>query len=150
MEREALMMGRYTNRRQRDLIALLTLISDKVQEIGDDQLFGPGLANLKRGRSFIARGINEIGKTLDPGEIKRFENLARSCTIKIIEKTQPVDDMIRVSQEVVYTLAEMAITNHCVGCQLHEWKTCKLQQTLSDAWIPQAGDDTRKECRFSQ
>lgn len=143
-------MDNYTNRRQRENFALLNMAINEIDAMAQDKLFKPGLANLRRGKAFVLKGLKEIGDTLAIDERKRFDNLERICTVQIIEKTKVTNDMIRVSQEALYNIAEIAIGKECIGCEKHDWKGCQLRKNLSDAWVPPVRDNSRTECQYKQ
>lgn len=139
----------HLNRRQIEQMATVTLAISIVQEMESDQRFKAGITNLKRGRSFMYKGIQQIGETMEDNDKRKLVRVPDTTKVVLLPITSPQKDETVVKSEALASLAEYAIGKECVGCERNDWRKCRLREVLMETWIP-AANDCKNDCQYKQ
>ncbi|MED0738702.1 DUF5651 domain-containing protein [Aneurinibacillus thermoaerophilus] len=150
----------YLNRRERENVVstlVATLHIDNLIESSSriQNLFGTtGMANLKRGRTFILKALHEgLSKSLSQQENERIHRIAQTCDATVIERAgrqkNKNEKKVTVSESLFNDLAELAIGTQCRDCTKECWKECRVFEVLQVADIPAANINTG-DCPYRQ
>lgn len=144
------MNKRYTNNRQREIIALLSLPIAYVGDAEQDELFKPALKEIRTARTNLQKAMLKVGEQLQPEEAAKFNRIDSRFKVKLVPISDRSPNQMVVNIQDVFDLAEFAVGQNCFGCQKHDWKKCKLRQVLMSSVEIPAANDTRGECPYKQ
>lgn len=149
-------MNAYLNREDRSRILALMVVLSEFEEIEKReklrQLFGEHWADLKRSRTFLRRALEQgLAPKLDLKQSKMIVNMARSHRLVLEGKAAPEGQgSVTLSEDDFADLAELAIGNHCPGCQKPDWQNCRVYQVLSKCDVPPADTLMTSDCPYRQ
>lgn len=149
-------MVTYLNQADRSKVLKLVAIIGAINEVEEEspklkELFGKSFADLKRARTYVLKALESLADTLGEEQSRKVFNMAKWHDVVLIGRAAPrgKSEAI-VEMDKLFDLAELAIANHCHGCERQDHKSCRVYHVLSAADIPPADTVTTAGCPYRQ
>lgn len=139
----------YLNRDQQEQVILMTTGMGVMELLADNAKFKSARGDLRRAVAFAKRALDQIQASVDQDSFMRLRSLADRSDIILKPLSSPQKSEIVVKMDDLYELQSAAIHNHCTGCQVKQYKKCKLRDLLMQTHCPPA-NESKSDCQYRQ
>lgn len=145
-------LDRETREKLFSAFSAMDSISDLEKIDGMKELFGSKEWGwMKAAGTNIEKCFKHLAKRLDQDELQKFISLINHNVVLVISRSDKGKEKpsLSIHPKHLWDLGELAIANHCTGCQIKKYKACQVYTKLMKACIP-AAQNTSTDCPYRQ